>query len=87
MHDHDQGLAHDLNRLQLTTLEYYLHENNPATGLMRDKTEAGAPASIAAVGLAMASIPVLVERGARALVDAGIDRDDHGHPASAATAT
>jgi hypothetical protein len=53
----------DLNRLQLTTLEYYLHEANPANGLMRDKTEAGAPASIAAVGLAMASIPVLVERG------------------------
>ena len=53
----------DLNRLQLTTLEYYLHEANPANGLMRDKTAAGAPASIAAVGLAMASIPVLVERG------------------------
>jgi hypothetical protein len=53
----------DLNRLQLTTLEYYLHEINPANGLIRDKTEAGAPASIAAVGLAMASIPVLVERG------------------------
>ena len=53
----------DLNRLQLTTLEYYLHESNPANGLIRDKTEAGAPASIAAVGLAMASIPVLVERG------------------------
>jgi hypothetical protein len=52
-----------LNRLQLTTLEYYLHEANPANGLIRDKTEAGAPASIAAVGLAMASIPVLVERG------------------------
>ena len=53
----------DLNHLQLTTLEYYLHEANPANGLIRDKTEAGAPASIAAVGLAMASIPVLVERG------------------------
>ena len=34
----------DLNRLQLTTLEYYLHEANPANGLMRDKTEPGAPA-------------------------------------------
>jgi hypothetical protein len=53
----------DLNRLQLTTLEYYLHESNPANGLIRDKTEEGAPASIAAVGLAMATIPVLVERG------------------------
>jgi len=53
----------ELNQLQLTTLQYYLHEANPANGLIRDKTEAGAPASIAAVGLAMASIPVLVERG------------------------
>ncbi len=53
----------DLNRLQVTTLQYYLHESNPANGLIRDKTEPGAPASIAAVGLALAAIPVLVERG------------------------
>jgi hypothetical protein len=53
----------ELNRLQLTTLEYYLHETNPATGLIRDKTDPAAPASIAAVGLGLASIPILVERG------------------------
>jgi hypothetical protein len=53
----------ELNRLQLTTLQYYLHEINPANGLVRDKTHKTAPASIAAVGLALASIPVLVERG------------------------
>jgi hypothetical protein len=53
----------ELNRLQLTTLEYYVHETNPATGLMRDKTDPDAPASIAAVGLGLASIPILVERG------------------------
>jgi hypothetical protein len=53
----------ELNRLQLTTLQYYLHEVNPANGLIRDKTDKTAPASIAAVGLALASIPVLVERG------------------------
>ena len=53
----------ELNRLQLTTLLYYLHETHPATGLIRDKTDPDAPASIAAVGLALASIPVLVERG------------------------
>jgi len=29
----------DLNRLQLTTLQYYLHETNPENGLIRDKTE------------------------------------------------
>ncbi|MGJ0517111.1 MAG: glucoamylase family protein [Methylomicrobium sp.] len=53
----------ELNRLQLTTLQYYLHEINPANGLVRDKTDKTAPASIAAVGLALASLPVLVERG------------------------
>lgn len=53
----------DLNRLQLTTLQYYLHESNPANGLVRDKTQEGAPASIAAVGLALSSLPILVERG------------------------
>jgi hypothetical protein len=53
----------ELNRLQLTTLQYYLHEANPANGLIRDKTDKTAPASIAAVGLALASLPVLVERG------------------------
>jgi hypothetical protein len=53
----------ELDRLQVTTLQYYLHETNPATGLIRDKTDAGAPASIAAVGLGLATIPVLVERG------------------------
>ncbi|HEY2370567.1 MAG TPA: glucoamylase family protein, partial [Polyangiaceae bacterium] len=62
------ALAHtledeELDRLQLTTLQYYLHETNPATGLIRDKTDPTAPASIAAVGLGLASIPVLVERG------------------------
>ena len=53
----------ELNQLQLTTLQYYLHEANPANGLIRDKTDASAPCSIAAVGLALATIPVLVERG------------------------
>jgi len=49
--------------LQATTLLYYLHETNPATGLIRDKTDPVAPASIAAVGLGLASTPVLIERG------------------------
>jgi hypothetical protein len=62
--DPDQMLTEqDLDRLQLTTLEYYLHELNPANGLIRDKTEKSAPASIAAVGLALAALPILVERG------------------------
>jgi hypothetical protein len=53
----------NLNRLQVTTIQYYLHEANPANGLIRDKTDSRAPCSIAAVGLALATIPVLVERG------------------------
>jgi hypothetical protein len=53
----------DLNRLQLTTLLYYLHETNPDNWLVRDKTDPAAPVSIAAVGMAMATVPVNVERG------------------------
>ena len=60
---HHAPTEQDLNRLQATTLQYYLHESNPANGLVRDKTEPGAPASIAAVGLALTALPVLVERG------------------------
>ena len=49
--------------LQLTTLLYYLHETNPDNLLVRDKTEPNAPVSIAAVGMALATTPVVVERG------------------------
>ena len=53
----------ELGRLQWTTVLYYLHETNPDNGLVRDKTDPAAPCSIAAVGLALATIPVVVERG------------------------
>ena len=53
----------DLNRLQRTTVLYYLHETNPDNGLVRDKTDPDAPCSIAAVGMALATLPVVVERG------------------------
>lgn len=52
-----------LESLQQETFKYFLHEDNPANGLVADKTRAGWPASIAAVGLALASYPVGVERG------------------------
>src|SRR5919198_2671140 len=52
----------DLDRLQWTTVLYYLHETNPDNGLVRDKTDPDAPCSIAAAGLALATIPVIVER-------------------------
>ena len=53
----------DLERLQWTTILYYLHETNPDNGLVRDKTDPTAPCSIAAVGMALATLPVVVERG------------------------
>jgi len=53
----------ELVRLQWTTVLYYLHETNPDNELVRDKTDPKAPCSIAAVGLALATIPVIVERG------------------------
>jgi hypothetical protein len=53
----------DLGRLQWTTVEYYLKETNPVNGLVGDKTGPNAPASIAAVGMALATYPVAVERG------------------------
>ncbi len=52
-----------LDRLQFTTLLYYLQCTNPDNGLVRDKTKSNSPASIAAVGMALATIPVVVEHG------------------------
>ncbi len=53
----------ELGRLQWTTVLYYLHETNPDNGLVRDKTDPAAPCSIAAVGLALATLPAIVTRG------------------------
>src|SRR5262245_58655148 len=49
--------------LQATTLHYYVKEVNHANGLIRDKTLPGAPASIAAVGMALSSAAAAVEQG------------------------
>ena len=53
----------ELEKLQHDAFKYFLHETNPSNGLVKDKTEADWPASIAASGLALASYPVAVERG------------------------
>ncbi len=53
----------ELEKLQRETFGYFLKEANPSNGLIADKTQPGAPASIAAVGLALSSYPVGVERG------------------------
>ena len=52
-----------LDDLQRQTFGYFAMETNPGNGLVRDKTERDSPASIAAVGLALASYPVGVRRG------------------------
>ena len=61
----------ELGRLQLTTLQYYLHESNPVNGLVRDKTHPRAPSSIAAVGLALV---IVVYRHYRTTNDDQIDQ-------------
>jgi len=52
-----------LDRLQRAAFDYFLHETNPANGLVADTTREGAPASIAVVGFALSTYPVAVEHG------------------------
>ena len=52
-----------LDSLQRHAFGYFLNETNPVNGLVADKSQAGAPASIAAVGFALAVYPVGVTRG------------------------
>ena len=52
----------ELEKLQRESFGYFLHETNPANGLVIDKTAPDWPASIAATGLALACYPVGVER-------------------------
>ncbi len=49
--------------LQRHTFDYFLHEVNPETGLVKDNTRPDAHASITAVELGLACVPVAVERG------------------------
>ena len=72
MHDAKPGLD-VIDALQRDTFDYFVHEANPANGLVIDRTEPGAPASIAAVGLALSAYPIAVERGFMTRADA-IDR-------------
>ena len=52
-----------LRSLQEESFAYFVHEVNPVNGLVRDKTADDAPASIAAVGMALTIYPIGVERG------------------------
>lgn len=51
-----------LATLQRDTFGYFLKETDPVTGLVPDNTRSGAPASITAVGLGLATYPIGVER-------------------------
>lgn len=59
-----------LEALQRETFNYFVDETNPLNGLVIDKTKRGSPASIAAIGLALSSYPVGVERGFTSREDA-----------------
>ncbi len=49
--------------VQRRAFGYFTHETNLANGLVKDKTADNWPASIAAVGMALTSYPIGVERG------------------------
>ena len=60
----DHTLSSDfLDVLQRETFDYFVYEANPLNGLIADKTQAGSPASIAAVGFALSVLSR--RRGAR----------------------
>lgn len=65
-----QACSEVMEALQRDTFNYFVHEANPSNGLIIDKTKPGTPASIAAVGLALSSYPVGVERGFMSRADA-----------------
>ena len=52
-----------LDAVQREAFSYFIHETNCSNGLVCDTSSGVAPASIAAVGLALTSYPVAVERG------------------------
>ena len=59
----DSISAQTLRALQRHSFDYFVHEVNPANGLVLDKTTTDWPASIAAMGMALTCYPVGVERG------------------------
>src|SRR5687768_18496396 len=53
----------DLLELERDTFRYFADEMNLDNGLLPDNTRLGAPCSITAVGFALTSYPIGVERG------------------------
>lgn len=52
-----------LDTLQHTAFNYFWLESNPGNGLIRDRSQPGSPASIAAVGFGLSAITVGIDRG------------------------
>ncbi|MGH7633753.1 MAG: glucoamylase family protein, partial [Gemmatimonadaceae bacterium] len=52
-----------LDLLEQSAFTYFQYEVNEVNGLVRDNTDAAAPASIAGTGFALSSYPVAVQRG------------------------
>jgi hypothetical protein len=52
-----------LEFLQATAFDYFWHESNPANGLVRDRSTAASPCSIAAVGFALTAYGIGVDHG------------------------
>jgi hypothetical protein len=52
----------DLNKLQRDTFSYFIQETNLQNGMVPDSTRTGSHASIAAIGLGLATYPIGVER-------------------------
>lgn len=52
-----------LDSLQYTAFNYFWTEANPSNGMVRDRSQAGAPASIAAVGFGLTTICIAVDHG------------------------
>jgi hypothetical protein len=58
-----EPLDNSLDELERQAFTYFLHEVDPQTGLVRDNTRPGSPASIAGSGFALACYAVGAERG------------------------
>jgi hypothetical protein len=67
---HEKEESEVLDELQHDAFKYFLDKTNPENGLVPDNTWEGAPSSIAAVGFALASYTVAVERGLMIRADA-----------------
>lgn len=52
-----------LDYLQGVTFDYFWYEANPENGMVRDRSQAGSPASIAAIGFGLTAYGVGAERG------------------------